>query len=279
MVEEAATPVPLSATVAGEFGALLEIDTEPLTLPAAFGANCTLKFPLCPAANVKGIARPLKLNPVPVTVACEIVKLDVPLFLTCIVCEFVFPDTTEPKLALDGVRLNPGCTPVPVTAASAFTPWLFVTVKLPVAAPLVVGANVTASVTLCAGASVKGAVAPLIEIPVPVAAICDTVTLELPVLESCTFCVALLPVFTFPKFTLVGESDIVYVAETPLPFKAMVEVAVCASLVIVIAPVTAPAAVGANLACNATDCPAGIVAGATSPVVVNAAPVTPTWLT
>jgi len=41
---------------------------------------------------------------------------------------------------------------------------------------------------------------------VPLAAICDTVTLELPVLESCTFCVALLPVLTFPKFTLLGES-------------------------------------------------------------------------
>src|SRR5207245_2476639 len=169
MVEEAATPVPLSATVAGEFGALLEIDTEPLKLPAAFGANCTLKFPLCPGPSVVGIARPLKLNPVPVTVACEIVKLAVPLFLTCIVCEFVFPDTTEPKLALDGVTLNPACTPVPVTAASAFTPSLFVTVKLPVAAPLVVGANFTASVTLCAGAIVKGTVAPLTEIPLPLA--------------------------------------------------------------------------------------------------------------
>ena len=50
----------------------------------------TLKFPLCPGANVKGIARPFKLNPVPLAVACEIVKLAVPLFLTCIVCEFVF---------------------------------------------------------------------------------------------------------------------------------------------------------------------------------------------
>ena len=92
----------------------------------------------------------------------------------------MFPDTTEPKLALDGVTLNPACTPVPVTAASAFTPSLLVTVKLPVAAPPVVGANFTASVTLCAGAIVKGTVAPLTEIPVPLAAICDTVTLELP---------------------------------------------------------------------------------------------------
>jgi hypothetical protein len=271
--------VPLSGTVAGEFGALLKIDSEPLTLPAAVGAYCTLKFPLCPGPSVKGIARPLTLNPAPVTVACEIVKLAVPLFLTCMVCEVGLPDTTETKLALDGVTLKPACTPVPVTAASAFTPWLFVTVRLPVEAPLVVGANFTASVTLCAGAIVKGAAAPPTEIPVPLAAICDTVTLELPVLESCTFCVALLPVLTFPKFTLLGESDIVYVAATPVPFKVMVEVAVCASLVIVIAPVTAPAAVGANMTCNAADCPTGMVAGAVSPVVVNAPPVTAIWLT
>ena len=74
------------------------------------------------------------------------------------------------------------------------------------------------------------AVAPLTENPVPPAAICDMVRLELPVLESCTFCVALLPVVTFAKFTLAGESDMVYVAATPVPFKLMVEVAVCASL-------------------------------------------------
>jgi len=163
-----------------------------------------LKFPLCPGASVKGVARPLRLNPAPVTLACEIVKLAVPLFLICIVCEFVFPVTTEPKLALVGVTLNPACTPVPVTAATTFTPLLFVNVRLPVVVPLVVGANVTAMVTVCEGAIASGVVIPPTEIPDPVADTCVRVTLVFPVLESCTFCVALLPEFTLPKLTLSG---------------------------------------------------------------------------
>jgi hypothetical protein len=209
IVRVAATPVPLRATVAGEFGALLTIETEPLTLPAACGAYFTLKFPLWPGASVSGSTSPLKLNPVPVTIACETVKFAVPLFLICTVCEFVSPVTTEPKFALVGVTLKAACTPVPVTAATVLTPLLFVTVKLPVAAPLVVGENRTVNVTVCEGTIVKGVVAPPTEIPEPLAATCVTVTLEFPVLESCTLCVALLPTFTLPKFRLAGESDIV----------------------------------------------------------------------
>jgi hypothetical protein len=209
MVCDASTPVALSATVAGEFGALLTIDTPPLTLPADCGAYCTLKFPVWLGDNVNGSARPLKVKPTPVTVACETVKLEVPLFLICTVCEFVFPVTTEPKLADVGVRLNPGCTCVPVTAATAFTPSLLVTVTLPAVAPAVVGANVTANVKLCEGASVTGAPSPLTEIPAPLATACVTVTLEFPVFETCTFCLLLLPALTLPKFKLEGERDMV----------------------------------------------------------------------
>jgi len=209
IVCDATTPVALSATVAGEFGALLTIETAPLTFPADCGAYCTLKFPLWPGVSVNGAASPLKVKPAPVTVACETVKLDVPLFLICTVCEFVFPVTTEPKLADVGVRLNPGCTCVPVTAATAFTPSLFVTVTLPVVAPAVVGANVTLNVRLCEGASATGAASPPTEIPAPLAATCVTVTLEFPVFETCTFCLVLLPALTLPKFKLEGERDMV----------------------------------------------------------------------
>jgi hypothetical protein len=46
IVYDDATPVALSATDAGEFGALLMIETAPLTFPADCGAYWTLKFPL-----------------------------------------------------------------------------------------------------------------------------------------------------------------------------------------------------------------------------------------
>ena len=99
-------------------------------------------------------------------------------------------------------------------------------------------------------------------------------TLEFPVFETCTVCVALLPTFIFPKLTLVGERDIVYVAATPVPFKVTAGGAICASLVIATPPVAVPVAVGANFACNAIDCPADNVAGSTSALVVNAPPLT-----
>jgi hypothetical protein len=44
-------------------------------------------------------------------------------------------------------------------------------------------------------------------------------------------------------------------------------------LAIEIEPDTAPAVVGANVACSATDCPAAIVTGAASPLTLKGPPV------
>ncbi len=54
-----ATPVPLSATVVGEFGALLAILTVPVRLPAVVGANTALNVTLAPGATVLGMLSPL----------------------------------------------------------------------------------------------------------------------------------------------------------------------------------------------------------------------------
>ena len=56
-----ATPVPLSATVEGEVGALLAIVMVPGRLPAVVGAKRALKVVLAPAATVVGAANPVKL--------------------------------------------------------------------------------------------------------------------------------------------------------------------------------------------------------------------------
>ncbi|MGB8535946.1 MAG: hypothetical protein WCD57_06000, partial [Acidobacteriaceae bacterium] len=92
----AAPPVPLNGIVSGELGPLLTRDTDPLTLPVLVGANAALKVVLAPAASVAGIERPLIVKPVPVTFACEIVMLAVPLFFRLMVCELVLPVTTLP---------------------------------------------------------------------------------------------------------------------------------------------------------------------------------------
>jgi len=54
----AATPVPLKATVDGEFGALLAMVTVPVRLPAAVGANTALNVTLAPGATVLGAESP-----------------------------------------------------------------------------------------------------------------------------------------------------------------------------------------------------------------------------
>jgi hypothetical protein len=62
----------------------------------------------------------------------------------------VVPTCTLPKLMLAGLAVRlPGLTPVPVMAIAKFEfPALVATVRLPVAAPADVGANVIANVAL-----------------------------------------------------------------------------------------------------------------------------------
>ncbi len=76
-----ATPVPDSATVAGELVAVLTTETLPEALPATVGVKVALKLVLWPAVSVRGSESPLMLNPDPVIVACETVTLPVPVLV------------------------------------------------------------------------------------------------------------------------------------------------------------------------------------------------------
>ena len=53
----------------------------PLTAPAAAGANITVKEVLCPAVRVSGSVSPLRLIPLPVTEAAEMVTAEPPVLL------------------------------------------------------------------------------------------------------------------------------------------------------------------------------------------------------
>lgn len=77
----AESPVPDSAIVREGFEAFDVIVTLPLAAPAAAGANFTLKVVFVPAANVTGVVMPLTLNPVPLTVTCEIVTDEPPVLV------------------------------------------------------------------------------------------------------------------------------------------------------------------------------------------------------
>jgi hypothetical protein len=56
--------------------------TLPLAAPLAVGLKSTVKDVLWPAVNVTGRVSPLKLNPVPLAAAAEIVRLDPPVLLS-----------------------------------------------------------------------------------------------------------------------------------------------------------------------------------------------------
>ena len=124
------------------------------------------------------------------------------------VWEFVTPTLALPKLTLDGTTTICAWTPVPLTVSVAGElAALLTTVTLPERVPAEAGANLTPKDVDCPAASVKGKATPLVLKPVPVALICETDTLEFPVLEIVTFFVALVPVTRLPKLSDVGETD------------------------------------------------------------------------
>ena len=61
------TPVPVNGMFTVGFEAFDVTLTLPLTAPAEFGVNSTLKVALCPAVRVTGVLIPLTLNPAPLT--------------------------------------------------------------------------------------------------------------------------------------------------------------------------------------------------------------------
>jgi len=137
-----ATPVPLSGMDSGEPGELLISVTEPETAPAAVGANTALNVAFMPARMVSGALMPEILNPAPVTLTEEIVKLADPPLETVIVCELLVPVETLPKAALVGVAKICACVPVPVNAIVIGEFGALLTSDIvPVALPAVMGTN------------------------------------------------------------------------------------------------------------------------------------------
>jgi hypothetical protein len=136
----AAVPVPLNPITIGDPGALLAIDTLPVTLPALFGENFTAKELLCPALRVIGAAKPDMLNPVPDALPCEIAMLAVPEFVSVTFTEPLAPTSKLPKLTLDGFAVRLPCTPVPVSAIETLGLFaVLVTMMLPVELPADLG--------------------------------------------------------------------------------------------------------------------------------------------
>lgn len=112
---------------------------------------------------------PLNANPVPLMLACETLTEVPPVFVSVTVADFVVPSVTLPKASLVGFSVSaPAVTPVPDKGMlndglDAFE----VTVTVPLALPVLVGANFTDSEAVCPAANVSGEVMPLTLNPVP----------------------------------------------------------------------------------------------------------------
>ncbi len=104
---------PLRATVTEGSAAVDAMARLAVSVPELVGEKVTARFVLAPAASEYGSAGPLTANPLPVTLADEIVRLDPPVFETVSVWLWLLPVETLPKLRLAEVLRYPAPAPVP----------------------------------------------------------------------------------------------------------------------------------------------------------------------
>lgn len=246
-----ATPVPLSAIVRGEPGALLVIEMLPLALPATVGANFAVKDVFCPAFRVIGVANPLMLKPLPEGLAPDIVTLAVPVFVSVTPTDPLLPTSRFPKLTPAGLAESCPWVPVPVRAIIRVgLVAVLVMVIEPATAPGVVGANWAVNDVVCPAPKFNGRASPLTLNPAPLALACEIVTFVLPVFVSVTVCGLELPTTTLLKAMLPGFATNVAFDATPLPARLRVCGESGAPSVNTMLPVTPAAVVGANCTLN-----------------------------
>jgi len=185
----------------------------------------------------------------------------------------VAPTVMLPKLTLEGVTEICGCIPVPLSEIVAGElVALLTTVTLPARLPVEVGAKLTLKDVDWPAARLSGSVIPLVVNPVPLALTCEMETLEFPVLEIVTLCVALDPVARLPKFSEEGDAESCSVVVTPVPPSGTTSDEFGALLISVMLPEAVPAEAGAKPMLNAEEPPAGTESGRTSPEEMNPVP-------
>ena len=163
MIAPAVTAVPDREMARDGFDASLVIANVPVGVPDVVGVNTTLNDLLAPAAKVNGKVIPLKLNPEPVTFACETVTADPPLLVTVSVKVWLLPTTTLPKVKLGALAASvPGVVPEPDngTASDGFDASLVIASEL-FALPPALGVNTTLNDVLLPAFTVIGKVSPV----------------------------------------------------------------------------------------------------------------------
>jgi len=241
--------------------------TLPLPLPADCGEYVTVKFALCPAAKLTGAEIPLNAKPVPLIATFEIVTVEPPVFVIVSDNGSLLPTCTVPKLRLAGFALNaPTDAPTP---ASVMVKVGFgaseVIVTLPLAAPVDVGPNVTVNVALCDTFNATGVDMPLTLNPLPVAAICEMLTVDALLLVSVTVWLLCVPTVTLPKLSLVGLRSS-NPSDTAVPDSASVAGLFAASLAMETVALYVPAIFGLKTKLSVAFWPTAMVRGRLGPL-------------
>lgn len=177
--------------------------------------------------------------------------LDPPVFVIVSDSDWVLPTVTVPKLRLAGLAPKvPAVVPVPVNGIVRVGLGAFeVSVRLPLAAPLAVGANVTLKLVLCPAFRVTGAVIPLSVNPDPLIPTWEIVTLDPPLLVTVSERALLLPTVTLPKLRVLGLAPNAP-AVIPVPVSGIANEGLAPSEVIVTVPFALPADCGAKVTVN-----------------------------
>lgn len=167
----------------------------PLADPAAAGVKTVLKVALPPAFRVSGNVGPVKVKPLPVMVALEIVTASPPEFVTDTGTPPLEPTVIFPKVTLAGFAVSaPDCRPVPDREMlSGESEASDVTVNVPLDELPATGLKVTLKARVWFGSSVAGRVKPVVEKPGPLMLICEIVTVAPPVLVKASDRVELWP--------------------------------------------------------------------------------------
>ena len=96
----------------------------------------------------------------PLTDACEMLRLDPPVLVSVTVCDCLAPSATLPKFSLTGLSVScPGAVATPVPESGRLTApldALLVTVSVPLKVPAAVGENLMLIAVLCPAAIVTG---------------------------------------------------------------------------------------------------------------------------
>lgn len=182
-------PVPESGMLRLGFDPFEVMLMLPLTVPVAAGAKRAEKVAFCPAFRVNGSVSPLRLKPLPVAAAAEIVRLVPPELVSVPESDFEAPVATLPKLRLVGFATkSPAVVPVPESGRLTLpcAP-VVVNVTLPLKVPLLVGAKIMEAEVLFPARSVIGNVMLPMVNPAPLRAAWSMMRSAVPLFEIVTF--------------------------------------------------------------------------------------------